>query len=368
VVSDDEPNPFHNQIVARLMLAGVSPERIADASTSDELLTLIRATVLWGGEDMITLAELAERAGIDIELCRRARMLLGLPDPGDEPLCRDEEVTAFQGLAAGISVFGEEPVLQFARVIGFAMATIGEGALSVFARALGDGQQPGVVGDDAYTLASFDALEAFDVVPQVLRILVKLQFDLATDRLRVDPGQQQTAAIGFVDLTSSTSIGEKLGTAGMAVAVSRFEERAVELAVTCGGRVVKFIGDEVMFVAPELDQALAVARGLLDHVAEDPSLKTARGGVAHGEVLSRDGDWFGPAVNLAKRLSEKAKANEVLFTGDRADEIEGASVKGRRRYRGVTDKVEVWYWSGRAVERSQRRGRDVVDGEGQVVE
>ena len=342
-VQELDPHHARNQITARLMLAGVDGQRIA-AVEGEELLSLIRSTVLWGGQPPLTLAHVAEAAGIDLELARRARMLMGLPDPGDEAVCRHEEIEVFRGLGAGAELFGVEPILQFTRVIGSAMAQVGEGALSVFARALEDARLGPAAQKhpDRYALAALDSLSMFHVVPQVLSVTSTLLFDLATERLGGDPGQECLMAVGFVDLVRSTETGEALGIYEMAAAVSRFEERSVELAGTYGGRVVKFIGDEVMFVIPTIDGAVAVAEGLLVAVDDDPALSSARAGVAFGPMLNRDGDWFGSTVNLAARLTERARPREMLAAGDGAGMVVGATSRGRKRLKGLADRVEVF--------------------------
>jgi adenylate cyclase len=344
-VTDDDVDVLRNRLKARLLLAGVEPEVVDGLGEGDSVLDLVRSTVLWGSEESITIMELAERAGLEVELCRRARMLLGLPDPGDQPLCRAEEVEAFQGFALGMELFGVEPVLHFTRVLGSALGSVAEGALTVFSRALQDegesGGEPPLTGD-AYSLAAFDALEAFRIVPGVLQIVAKLQFDRATDRLTAEPGQEQTGAVGFVDVIASTRVTAELGIGPVSSAMTGVEERAVELAVAHGGRVVKYIGDEVMFMTPDLAGGVAVAVELIRHVDRDPILRSARGGVAAGPLLSRDGDWFGTTVNLASRLVEKAKARTVLFAGDDAQHVVGASERGHRRLRGLPNRVDVW--------------------------
>ncbi len=324
------------------MLRGVDAEAIEAATTTEALLTLIREVVLWGNQPPITLSEVAERAGLDVELARRARMLLGLPDPGDEPLCRVEEVEVFAALAGGMEMFGEEPLLQFTRVIGSALGNLAEGALTVFARSLDERGESQPLEGDAYVLAAFDALETFGFVPDILRIVTTLQFEKASERLTVNPGERQVAAVGFVDLIGSTRTTEELGADVMSAALTRFETRAVELAGASRGRVVKFIGDEVMFVAADLAAAVDVAANLLRHIADDPDLRAARAGVAFGSVVSRDGDWYGTVVNTAARLVEKAPAGSVMFTGEGADDVDGAIAKGRRRLRGLPDRVPVW--------------------------
>lgn len=338
----DAPDHLANRVKLRLLMAGVEPGELRDLD-EDAALRLLRSRLLWGDDEPITIHELAARTGLEVDVCRRARMLMGLPDPGDAPVCRSEEVESFRGFAAGIELYGEETILAFTRVLGSAMATVAEGSLSVFGKQLAD-RDPDELTGDAYVLAAFDALESFRIVPDVLGIVAKLQFDLATDRLGVGPGQtQQSAAVGFVDLTDSTRTTERLGTVGMSTALARFEEWAAELAVAEHGRVVKYIGDEVMYIAPELDGAVRVARGLLERVERDEVLGRARAGVAAGPMLGRDGDWYGTTVNIAARLIEKARSGTVLFTGPGADAVDGAvAAKLRRRLRDVPERVEVW--------------------------
>lgn len=335
-----EPDQLRNMVKLRLILAGVDPTEV-DEIDEERAPAVLRDRLLWGDDQPITLAELAERSGLDLEVCRRARMLMGLPDPGDEPVCRTVEIESFQGFAAGIELYGEEAILQFTRVLGSAMATVAEGSLTVFGRQLamrGDDQPQG----DEYVLAAFDALESFHIVPEVLGIVARLQFDLATDRLNGEPTLSRTASIGFVDLTGSTKATERLGADVMAPALTRFEEWAAQLAVAAGGRVVKYIGDEVMFLSPDAPSAAEVAVGLIERVAADPVLGSARAGVAHGPLLSRDGDWYGTTVNLAARLVDKAKPGTVWLAGDGAGDAEGAVSKGRKRLRDMPERVEVW--------------------------
>jgi adenylate cyclase len=82
--------------------------------------------------------------------------------------------------------------------------------------------------------------------------------------------------------------------------------------VNHGGRVVKTIGDEVMFVAEDVGAAVSIAYVLTRGVATDPDLPQARAGVASGRVLARDGDYYGPVVNFAHRLTSMAFAGSVV--------------------------------------------------------
>ena len=62
------------------------------------------------------------------------------------------------------------------------------------------------------------------------------------------------------------------------------------------------IGDEVMFVVDSVADAARIGLGLADAYADDDLLSDVRVGLAFGPVLLRDGDYFGPTVNLAHRI------------------------------------------------------------------
>ena len=47
-----------------------------------------------------------------------------------------------------------------------------------------------------------------------------------------------------------------------------------------------------------------------------------RGGMAHGATLVREGDYFGPPVNLAARLTDLARPWSVLADEALMDELE----------------------------------------------
>jgi class 3 adenylate cyclase len=78
------------------------------------------------------------------------------------------------------------------------------------------------------------------------------------------------------------------------------------------------IGDEVFFAAPSVDAACLIAREVCDAVALDPLLPPARGAVGYGLVTSREGDYFGPLVNLVARLVKVAEPGVVVVTADAA--------------------------------------------------
>jgi adenylate cyclase len=99
-----------------------------------------------------------------------------------------------------------------------------------------------------------------------------------------------------------------------------------------GAQVVKTIGDEVMFVGL-VHEAISAALGLRD-VADAEGLPALRIGVAAGEVLARDGDYFGPVVNLASRLTGVAGPGDVLVPAELWQELHASGLALRGVPRG----------------------------------
>ncbi len=121
-------------------------------------------------------------------------------------------------------------------------------------------------------------------------------------------------ALGFVDLVGSTAWAESLDLREQSLALTRFESAAWSSAVLAGGRVVKTIGDEVFFAAPSADAACTIGLEVCEAAGADHALPPARGAVGFGPVIPREGDYFGPLVNLLARLVKAAAPGEVVVT------------------------------------------------------
>lgn len=178
--------------------------------------------------------------------------------------------------------------------------------------------------------ASEAAMLAFVQVPEVLSRVLMAQFDRASRRVSLsrgwpapservprspEAGPSEVMGVGFVDLVDSTSWAEGLNLRDHSLALSRFESVAWAKAVLAGGRVVKMIGDEAFFAAPSADAACRIAAEVCRAVEQDSVLPPARGAVGYGQVTPREGDYFGPLVNLVARLTKAARPGTVVTTG-----------------------------------------------------
>jgi adenylate cyclase len=153
-------------------------------------------------------------------------------------------------------------------------------------------------------------------------------------------------AIGFVDLVGFTSLSRRLPSAELLDLIGRFEARAFEVASARRGRIVKHIGDEVMFAALDANSGCAMAVALMR--AFDTEGLEPRGGLVFGDVISRLGDYYGPVVNLASRLADTAIPNELLV--DAATATSATDFRfdpaGRRLLKGFDAPVEVYSLAG----------------------
>jgi adenylate cyclase len=131
--------------------------------------------------------------------------------------------------------------------------------------------------------------------------------------------------VGFADVVGYTRMSRELAETELARLIERFESIATEVIASNGGRIVKTVGDEVLFVADEPARAASIGLGLLDALSTDPDLPRLGIGMARGHVLSRFGDVYGPVVNIASRLTSAAKPETVLVDRELAAALEGDS-------------------------------------------
>lgn len=128
-------------------------------------------------------------------------------------------------------------------------------------------------------------------------------------------------AVGFADLVSYTSLSRRMNERTLAQLVQRFEAKSAEIISIGGGRLVKTIGDEVLYVAETPQAGAQIALSLSRELGNDELLPETRGAVVWGRLLSRLGDIYGPTVNLAARLTSLAEPGMVLTDANTANTL-----------------------------------------------
>lgn len=119
--------------------------------------------------------------------------------------------------------------------------------------------------------------------------------------------------VSFVDLAGYSVLTEICGDHEAARLAARLADLA-HAALQPGVQLVKTIGDAVMLAADTPTQMVATLVGLAERVAGEDGFLAIRAGVHHGPAISRGGDFFGHAVNIAARITALAGAGHAVLT------------------------------------------------------
>jgi class 3 adenylate cyclase len=312
----------------------------------DELPGLASVVAIRGGP-ALTLTEAAERSGLTEEKIRRLNRAAGFPEPGPgDQVFSEGFVGVAEAIAAAETVFGEEAVLQLIRVMGSAMARVADALVSAFLVNV----EPTVRGEDpvglAVARANSDAAALLPGVGPALDVLLRQHLIAARRTILGDAAdsgyETQRLCVGFVDLVGSTELAQRLSTRELGAVLTEFENVAADTVIAGGGRVVKLIGDEILYTAGDERSVCTIALELAGAFADHPRVPMVRVGVTGGDVMLRDGDVFGPVVNLAARAVNVAGPGEIVAPPAIPAAAGRASEPlGQRALKGFEDGVEL---------------------------
>jgi adenylate cyclase len=335
---------------------GASADEIKRAEDEGWLALLAADRLVVPGRPRYDQAGVAEKAGVDRQLADRIWRALGFPDPPEGvPLFSDRDAQALETL---VNQIGSSRVAQYegstdtlveqTRAVAAGLQRLAELFSDQLAAAIELGRASGMT-DEELALELTEDVD-WQTLARLIDYALRLQTRAALWRKLAaqDSGDELGAplSVGFVDLVGYTALSQTLEPAQLAQLIARFEALTYDTVVERGGRVVKMIGDEVMYVADDVESAAMIALGLVDAVASDETLPGARAGLATGAVVAREGDYFGPTVNLAARLVGMARNEAVLTSGEVHDALgsHGGFRWRRLRTQKVRDigKVDVW--------------------------
>jgi adenylate cyclase len=312
-------------------------------SLGDLVPELVRAS-----QTGLTVADVSARSGMPAERIQAMRFALGLPPLApDDPALSVEDARSLAFILRTEELFGRDAVRRFIQVLGASLARLAEAAISVALVNLEGPIRASGGSEMALAEARFRAMQTTAPLAETVAQFFKGHMAIAGRRLRrMQPEGSVDLArltVGFVDLVGFTTLARQVEPRALAGIVERFEETAHDVVGLHDGRVVKFVGDEVMFVAQSAAAACAIALGLIDRFVASTSV-TPRGGLASGDVLVRGGDYYGPVVNLAARMAEIAVPREVLVTETVTTQAEGFRFgpAGRRMLKGFEEPMQLF--------------------------
>ena len=269
---------------------------------------------LLGSKRVFTRKEVADRAGVPIDVAEELWQQLGFPRTGDDDVAfTKEDLKALQRTNELISLGILTPESQAAlvRTWGRSFARLAEWQVNLLAEI--------AIEDDTPQKTLSELMDA--VLPRVEKLqnyVWRRHLAGAANRLldhAADgaPGTTSTMAVGFVDIVGYTGQSKTLTDGELVHWVEYFENEMTRTVVDLGGRVIKTIGDEVLFVTDDPVSAAEVALIVTERGEDaDDEFPRVRAGIAYGDVVSRLGDVYGPIVNIAARLTSVARPGSVL--------------------------------------------------------
>jgi adenylate cyclase len=314
---------------ALLRAIGAADDEIADADANGNLVLLAIDHLSLGEPLRYDLVEACELTGLSDDELRHIWRSLGFPDPPpDELAFTDTDIHNMQAVAKLLRSGVVTPAVTYGitRVVGSSMARITSSLLdAVAARA----DLVLAEGDALEAQATLDTLanEADGLLPMFPGILEQvwrrhLQATARRRLFRPDAADQHGMVVGFADLVGFTALAQQVSDEELVEVVDQFEHLAYDVVVTGGGRVVKMIGDEVMFLVEDPVAAAEIALGLADGSRLSDELSDVRVGLAIGPVLEREGDAYGTTVNLASRATNIAYPGTVVVSPELREVLE----------------------------------------------
>lgn len=310
---------------------------------------------LLAGRGRFTRLEVAERAGMPLDEARRLWRALGFPEVDDDQrIFTSADVAALTDAAGliGEDIVDADAMVELARPLGNLMSRLAAAQTNFISEVLGARIAAGLVAEDPH-LPDRLAAQALVTTQELLPVLELTTLYAWRRHLAAEVGralfpsgigiegdtESRPAVVGFIDMTGYTRLSRNVELTDLASLLDRFETVVLDAVVQHGGRVIKNLGDEILFVMEDPVSAAEATLQLLDDFAADDSLPPMHAGLAFGPVLYRGGDVYGPVVNVAARLSSLARKGTIRVDPAMADELGDArqfhlSTRAPRHVRG----------------------------------
>lgn len=297
--------------------------------TRDDLV----ASVL-GELPVLRVSDVASITGVGVGEVTRLWRALGFPEPGDEVAFTPSDLDAVSLIFTSVDdeTVDQDTAINVARAIGQTMSRLAEWETATLMHRL-DAIGP-VEGEPRIATAMRLVEEFSESFERLITYTWRRHLAAAVSRVEGlgDEGDEVAASVtvGFADLVSFTALSNEMDEERIGDLVELFESRCHDVVTTNHGRIVKSLGDSVLFVCEDAECALDVADGIIRVVGRDPRMPDVHIGLASGHVVLRMGDVFGPPVNMAARLTAVARRNRVIIDDATADRLPADRFETRR--------------------------------------
>jgi len=307
-----------------------------DASSEELQQRLER--ILLGGRRKYTRFEVAEKANVPEERSRRLWRALGFATVGDdEVVFTDADVDAMRTADQLVQSGLIDPSIETSvtRALGQHLSRLAEWQVHMLWELITE--QPDLGRNERQIARMVDRL--LPELEQVQNYVWRRHLAAYAGRALAASDEDletRTQVVGFVDMVGYTRLTRQIDEDELSQVLDAFEALAGEVIADHHGRVVKMIGDEVLFVADSAVDAAEIALTLTERTTADEGLPAVRAGMASGRILSRFGDVYGSVVNLAARLTSVARPGTILVDKEMAAELADEPAYELRSRRPVT--------------------------------
>lgn len=294
------------------------------------------AALLVGQARQFSRIDVTRLSGVSVVGARKFWHALGFPTmQPNERLFTEADLRALRRMAALVrnGVIDEPTALALTRALARTADRLAAWQVQLLSESVAPtphGQAPEPLDPATAQATARRVLDLADELEPMLVHAWRRHLNDAVARMLADamPGHESPGmvrCIGFADLVSFSAMVRQLSERETGAVVERFEALVADIVTAHGGRIVKTVGDEVLFAAQDPAPGAAIALDLVAALDEDPLLPQARVGCAYGPVLARLGDVFGITVNRAARLTPLAQPGSVLVDGPMAAALRNQS-------------------------------------------
>ncbi|NDU75978.1 adenylate/guanylate cyclase domain-containing protein [Actinomadura sp. DSM 109109] len=290
--------------------------------------------LLLGGELRYTRVQAVRLSGVTRDFAGRIWRAFGYPSMPDETVAYTEgDVAALDRLRGLVDdgVLDEDGVIRLVRAFGQTMTRLAEWQVNLLRSMLTQDLTEAPSAQAVDTVVDIAEKHIGDFEPLVVHAWRRQlaaagtrALAAAASRENGDPAGRPMTTVGFADMVSFTQVSRELEEIELARVVEWFEETAADIVASCGGRLVKTLGDEVLFSAETPEIGAEIALTVAAAIQDETEVPDVRVGVAHGPVLPLMGDVFGTTVNLAARLTSLARPGAVVIDAELAACLEKA--------------------------------------------
>jgi adenylate cyclase len=331
---------------------------VAERRDPRELIDLLEVFLL-GEEPSLTGTQLADEIGITFDEAQLRWRSLGFSAVGaDVPAFTHADLEALRltQRLIEIGVIDSDDESALVRTLGRSFARLAEWQMGLLAKVI----DPDTMDVDelrevmAEVTPTVESLQNYVWRRHTLAAAARLLLanpnagsgDKPGDGGQIEGEAGTTIGVGFADIVNYTRQSRSLTRSEIGRMVDHFEERSLEIISANDGRIIKTIGDELLFVADDPEAIARIGLELTEEGQRDEEFPEIRVGLAWGPALARLGDVLGPVVNVASRLTSTSRPGSVLVDRSLADELEGNDYFKLRRMRRTSvkgyRKLEPW--------------------------